>query len=322
MAVETMPNAEPSLPTPTRRRWRWRREQGIPDETIRGIISKIERRSAGVKALYVIFFLVLLLVLLTILIPLYWLFTGSLKGPVEIVQSPPTPWPMHPDWSNFAYVWNAIDWPKTFLVTLILAIGSWLLGTLVAATAAFSFSQIRPRFANFFLFLYMCTLMIPGIVLIIPQYANILDVPIFHWNLINTPFAIWLPGAFGAWGIFIYKIFFDQVPQDLIDCARVEGAKQWTIFWNICLPLIRPAIIVGLIFSFIGEWTGFFWPLLTLQGSWWQPVGLILYLDVAGMDQARQIVGGVFGAIIPFILVAVFQNQIIKSNSAFAGIKG
>ncbi|GHO72127.1 sugar ABC transporter permease [Ktedonobacter sp. SOSP1-52] len=315
-------NDTPTLPVreQPRRRFPW--AAGEQEGNERGLISSIERRNPLVRAGYAGILLLLLIILFTMLFPVYWLFTSALKGPLEIAQNPPTLWPLHLDWSNFAAVWNAVDWLKAVLVTLILALGSWLLGTFVSATAAFSFSQIRPRFANMLLLLFMCTLMIPNIVLLIPQYANILDVPIFHWNLINTPFAIWFTNAFGAWHIFIYKLFFDQVPQDLVDCARLEGAKQWTIFWRLSLPLIKPAIIVGLIFTFISDWTAFIWPLLTLQGSWWQPVSLILYLDVQTMTLPQQIAGGCIGAIVPFVLVAVFQKQIVKSNAAFAGIKG
>ncbi|BCL83715.1 ABC transporter permease [Ktedonobacteria bacterium brp13] len=289
----------------------------------RSLISPIElRNNPVVRVGYSIALVICILLALVVLFPLYWLFSGGFKSLLELLQSPPTFWPVHPQWTNYVIAWLSVDWVGAFRNTLILALGSWLLSTFVSATAAYAFSLLRPKFGNVILFLFMCTLMIPGVVLVIPQYANILDVPLVHWNLIGTPFAIWFPGAFSAWSIFIYKLFFDGVPRDLVDAARLDGAGHWTIFRRICLPLIRPAIVVGLIFSFISDWSSFFWPMLTLTNSNWEPVGLVLYTTVRLEPRPIQIASSAIVTIVPFILVAIFQNQIIKSNAAFAGIKG
>ncbi|GLV55798.1 sugar ABC transporter permease [Dictyobacter sp. S3.2.2.5] len=304
-----------------------RRRGGSPGRTresqVRTLISPIEMRNPKVRIVYYILFAFMLCVLLSTAFPLYWLFTGSLKQPLEMAQIPPTFWPLHPTWQGIQDALTQIDWPRAFFNTVFLSVGSWVLGTLVSTTAAYSFSRLRPRFGNLLLFLFMCTLMVPSIALFITQYATILDVPIFHWNLIGTPFALWFPGAFNAMSIFIYKLFMDTIPTDLVEAARLDGARHWTIFWRICLPLIKPALVVGLIFSFIADWNGFLWPLLTLSRSGWEPIGLALYqYQLSDTTLVDQIAAASLASLVPFILVAIFQNQIIKSNAAFAGMKG
>ena len=108
----------------------------------------------------------------------------------------------------------------------------------------------------------LATLMIPATVLIIPQYVTVIDLPILHWNLLDTPWAIWLPAVANAFNIFLLKRFFDSIPNDLMQAAAIDGAGPLRMLWSIILPMSRPILGVVSIFSVTAVWKDFLWPLL------------------------------------------------------------
>ncbi|HEY0606302.1 MAG TPA: carbohydrate ABC transporter permease, partial [Herpetosiphonaceae bacterium] len=210
-----------------------------------------------------------------------------------------------------------------FRNTLLLALGSWFFQIFVSTTAAFSLSKLKPAFGNAILFLFLSTLMVPSAAYLIPQYLTVVNVPLLNIRLIDTWWAVWLPGAVSAFNIFVLKNFFDEIPADLTDAARIDGANAWQLFTRIVLPLAKPALAVVSIFSVIGAWKDFFWPFLVLTNADLQPIMVALYrLANRSQEPINLVVAALaIASIPPIILFLIFQRQILRGIT-LTGLKG
>lgn len=319
-----IPNAP--VPTPSAQKNWFRRGLPIEEASERTLISPLMLRRPSGRLIYWLVFALLLLSTLITLGPVYWIFSGALKSSIEIFQTPPTLWPIHPQWSNFSNAWNVLNFPLYFSNTLILAVGAIVLQILVSATAAFSLSKLRPQGKNIIQFCFFCTLMVPPVAYLIPQFVNISDLPFIHVSLINSWAGIWLPSAASAFNILVLKSFFDSIPADLTEAALLDGANSWQLFLRIILPLSRPALAVVTIFTVVASWKDFLWPLLVLTDSNLQPLSVAIYRQ-SGINSnyplpfTYLIAGLALASIPPIILFLLFQRQIIRGIS-LTGLKG
>jgi multiple sugar transport system permease protein len=283
------------------------------------------KRPAGRVIYWTVFALLLVLTLVTFG-PLYWMFTSALKTSIEIFQSPPTFWPLHAAWNNYATAWNVLQYPLYFGNTLILAAGAVVLQLLVSATAAFALSKLRPAGKGMIQFVFFSTLMVPPVVYLIPQFVNISSLPLIHVSLINNWAGVWLPEAASALNILILKSFFDTIPTELTDAARLDGANGWQVFSRIMLPLSRPALAVVTIFTVVASWKDFLWPLLVLFNPERQPLSVAIFHE-AGINSTYPVpfnylmAGLVLASIPPILLFLLFQRQIIRGVN-LTGLKG
>jgi multiple sugar transport system permease protein len=306
--------------------WRRSRRKVEEESFERTAVSPLTlKRGTGRTIYWTVFSLLLLFTLITFG-PLYWMFSSALKSSIEIFQSPPTIWPLHPAWSNYTNAWNVLQYPRYFGNTLILAAGAVVLQLLVSATAAFSLSKLQPRGKGVIQFIFFSTLMVPPVVYLIPQFVNISDLPLIHVSLINNWAGVWLPEAASALNILILKSFFDTIPTELTDAARLDGANAWQVFSRIILPLSRPALAVVTIFTVVASWKDFLWPLLVLFNPDVQPLSVAIYNE-AGINSNFPLPfnylmsGLVLASIPPIILFLVFQRQIIRGIN-LTGLKG
>ncbi len=179
------------------------------------------------------FALVVVVFTLVFLGPLYWMVTGGLKSTHEVIQTPPTLYPRHPHPAGYTKAWGDLGLARLLLNTLYYAFGALAFQLVLDVAAAYSLSKLRPVLGNVVLGLMLATLMIPVTVLVVPQYLTVLDVPLVHRNLLNTPWAIWLPSVTNAFNIFLLKRFFDSIPQDLLDAAAIDGARSPRTLWSV-----------------------------------------------------------------------------------------
>ncbi len=294
----------------------WKR--GPTESKNRTLISPVELRNPKIKAIYYLIFLFLVAFSLTMVFPLYWLFTGPMKSPVEFLQVPPTWFPKHFSLDNYIAAWQQFNFVKYFANTMVIAAGSWVTGMLVTVTAAYSLSKLRPAFGNFILFLFFSTIMVPGAMLLVPLYLTVAKVPIIHVSLLQTYWAIWLPGATNGFGIFMMKLFFDAIPKDLTDAANLDGANSiQSLIW-VVLPMAKAAIIVMTIGAIMGSWNDFFWPFLVLTGAedkWPIMVALFTFSGGPGGGGALDmtIAADAIAAIPPLVLFFFLQRHILQS---------
>jgi multiple sugar transport system permease protein len=290
----------------------------------RTLVSEAQRNSRRGKIVYRSVLAGVIIVFTLVFIgPLYFLFTDALKSTQEVITPPPTLYPhqVHP--GNFASAWSQLDVPRMLWNTAYYAIGALVFQLVFDVTAAYSLSKLRPFLGNAVLFLMLATLMIPATVLVVPQYVTVVDLPIFHWDLIGTPEAIWLPSVANAFNIFLLKRFFDSIPREYIDAAEVDGASRLLILRKIVLPISRPIIAVVSIFSLVAVWKDFLWPLLVEYGytPTRETLNVGIWQAATGTPQNLLIAASAMAAVPTIIFFLIFQRNIMAGLTA-GGIRG
>ncbi|WP_113704670.1 carbohydrate ABC transporter permease [Nonomuraea lactucae] len=253
---------------------------------------------------------------LAFVFPLYWMVTGAMKSGPELARMPPTLLPAAPTPDAFAEAWSLFDIGLLLRNTAYYAFGGWLVSMAVDVTAAYALSKLRPVLGNVILGAMLATLMIPPMVVLIPLYVTIVDL-----GLLNNPWGLWLPAAANGFNIFLLKRFFDSIPRELIEAARIDGAGPLRVLWSVVLPVSRPILGVVSIFTIVTSFKDFVWPLLVMTESERMTVGVGLS-QTAGAVPQNVIMGGLVIAGVPTIVVFfLFQRHIMAGLTA-GGIKG
>ena len=278
-------------------------------------------RPAGKRTYWLLVVLVVILFSIVFLGPLYWMVTGGLKSPSEFANIPPTLFPKHIEPGNYKQAWSDLSLGRLLWNTIYYAFGALAFQLVLDILAAFAFSKLRPVGGNIILGMMLGTLMIPSTVLIIPQYVNIIDLPIFHWHMLNTPWAIWLPAVTNAFSILILKRFFDSIPEDLMSAAAIDGAGALRTLWSIILPMSRPIIGVVAIFSITSVWKDFLWPLLAEPGPDVKTLNVGIYAFSGSLSPNIVIAAAVIAAV-PTVLVFLILQKNIMSGLTSGSLKG
>ncbi|MEV6177450.1 carbohydrate ABC transporter permease [Streptomyces sp. NPDC052016] len=253
--------------------------------------------------------------------PLYWMVSSGFKDAQEVVRTPPTlvPGSFAPD--NYTRAWEVMDLAKLLGNTLYYAFGALAFQLVLDVAAAYSLSKLRPVFGKAILAMMLATLMIPATVLVVPQYLTVLDVPVFERNLLNTPWAIWLPSVTNAFNIFLLKRFFDSIPKELLDAAQMDGASPMRTLRSIVLPISRPILGVVSIFAVVGVWKDFLWPMLTLPDPNKQTLNVGIYSLSNGVPVNVLIAALTIASLPTLLIFLVFQRNIMSGLTA-GGLKG
>ncbi len=253
--------------------------------------------------------------------PLYWMATGALKTPEELAQIPPSFFPSKADFGVYAEAWDQLELGLFLRNTLLYAGGAWLFTLGVDVTAAYALSKLRPLLGKAILGLMLATLMIPPMVILLPAYLTVKDLPIFGWDLLNTPWAIWLPAAANGFFVFLLKRFFDSIPTELLEAAEIDGASPVRILWSIVLPVSRPILGVVSILAVVTVWKDFVWPLLVLPETEKMPISVGIASLSAQMPQNVLIAALVIASVPTIIVFFVFQRSIMAGLTA-GSLKG
>jgi multiple sugar transport system permease protein len=204
-------------------------------------------------------------------LPFWIMLVTSLSRPDAVFQLPPSFWPRSPQWGNYArlfqtvpiglYFWNSV------LVSVVTTVGH----VLFSAMAGYAFSRLRFPAKNAVFFVFLMTLMVPPQVNIVPLFFLMKS---FHW--LDTYWALIVPGLSGAFGVFMLRQWFNGLPKELEDAARIDGCNPWQIFRQVALPLAAPALAALAIFAFITSWNSFMWPLIVINSDEMRtfPVGI------------------------------------------------
>jgi multiple sugar transport system permease protein len=290
--------------------------------TDRTLISNAQlNRRSGRRLYWILLALVVVLFTVVFIGPFYWMVTGALKSGAEVAQTPPTLVPKHAEWGNYKDAWNQADLGRLLLNTLWYAFGALAFQLVFDTAAAYALSKLRPFGGKLVLGAMLATLMVPSTVLIIPQYVTVLDLPLVHWNLVDTPWAIWLPAVTNAFSIFLLKRFFDSIPDDLMAAAAIDGASSLRTLWSIILPMSRPILGVVSILTVTGVWKDFLWPLLVEPTAANRTVNVGIYAFSNGLPQNTVIAAAVIAAIPTVVFFLILQKNIIAGLTT-GGIRG
>ncbi|MDQ6670745.1 MAG: carbohydrate ABC transporter permease [Chloroflexota bacterium] len=252
------------------------------------------------------------------LVPFLWMVDTALKPQSEVMSYPPTWIPSHLAWSNFPQAFTFFPFARFLLNTVIVALGATVLQTAIAILAAYSFARLRFRGRDLLFVLYLGTLMIPQQVTIVPLF---LMMRTLGW--IDTFWALILPSAFHALGVFLLRQFFMTIPKELEESAFMDGAGRLRILWQVILPLSRPALATLVLFTFIREWNSFLWPLIATasQDMRTVSVGLTLFVGQYGTEWHLMMAAATV-TLLPVLLVfAVAQRYYIEgiATTGFGG---
>jgi multiple sugar transport system permease protein len=255
------------------------------------------------------------------LFPLYWMVTGGLKSPSEVIATPPSLIPAHPAPHNYVTAWNDLGLGRLILNTLVYAGGALVFQVVFDVAAAYALSKLRPILGNVILFAMLAAMMIPATVLVLPQYLTANSLPFLHTSILNTPWAIWLPSVANGFNIFILKRFFDSVPADLLAAAALDGAGPFRTLWRVVLPISRPIIGVVSIFAAVNVWKDFLWPLLVLSNPSAQTINVGLYHLSQGIPE-DVFIAALAIACVPTIVFFLFFQRNIMAGLTAGGVKG
>src|SRR6185369_7376971 len=266
------------------------------------------RRGAASSALW---YVLLTAIAVITVFPFFWMLTTSLKGPLDPITSvPPQFLPGNPTLVNYEKVLASLPIPRFFFNSVIVSVAVGLLNVLVAALAAYPLAKMRFFGRDAIFYLLLATLIVPAQLTYIPSF--VLAVNTFHYY--DTLPAVILPSLASAFNIFLMRQAFRGVPNDLIDAARVDGAGEWRVWWQILLPIVRPSMAAVAIFTFVTSWNDFLWPSLMLhdRDGMTLPVGLAALQGFFSSD-FRSIAAGVTMTVVPIIIFfMIFQRQFVR----------
>lgn len=264
------------------------------------------------------YFILTILAGITVL-PFVWTLSTSLKSPSEpVFSNPPKFIPENITFQNFIDVWNTLPIPQYLWNSVIITFFGVVLPLLFASLAGFALARINFKGNKFIFILIVATMMIPVEASMIPIYLIISEL-----NLIGTYTGVILPGAVNAFGIFLMRQAFKNIPKEVEESAIIDGANVFQIWWRVLLPMTKPVLATLTILSFIAAWNSFLWPLLILKDSSMYPITLGLYrLESAFAANTRQVATGTIIALIPILIVFLSLQRHFIDSSSSGSVKG
>ena len=266
----------------------------------------------------VLTYLVLTAALIATLIPFAWMFLGSVKTQQELLQRPPTWWPETFTWQNFEAWFGRLQIQTFFGNSVIVAVFT-VLGTLLfCSMVGYALAKLEFPGKRLVFVLVLLTLMVPGVVTFIPLF-----VVVSQLGLVNTYPALILPFLAGPLGVFLMRQFIAEIPDALIEAARIDGASELRIFTGIVLPLCGPPLATLAILTFLGSWNNFLWPLVVAQSEdmYTLPVALSLYSVGQNATNYGVLLAGSVLVITPILLLFVALQRYFIQGIAMTGVK-
>ncbi len=263
--------------------------------------------------------LVMFVASVIVLAPIVWTISTSLRTPAQSFSVPPQWLPIHPDFSNYQEVFTRIPfWHQifnSFLVTASIVIGQLI----TASMAGYAFAHLQFPGKTVLFWLVMATMMIPLQATIIPVFVLISKL-----NLNDTLASLILPALPTAFGTFLLRQYFLQIPKEFEEAALIDGASLWHIFTSVYMPLVAPGLAVLAVLSFNGYWNEFFRPLIFMVTSekFTIPLGLNDLKGYMMTGSISIVLAGIVLSIIPVVLVYIFGQRALIEGIMTGGLKG
>jgi multiple sugar transport system permease protein len=281
--------------------------------------DRVSSGGAGVSILSrAVLYVVLLFFALFFMLPLLWMFITAIKPLQEWVQ--PNWIPANPTLDNFRSIFRDPTVPalRWFMNSLAIATIFTLIVLTIDALAAYAYARMDFPGRNILFGLLLATLVMPGIMFLIPNYLTI-----NYLNLLDSYAGVMAPGLAGVFGVFFLRQFFQGIPKELEEAAIVDGASTWTTFFRVSLPLAKGGLATLGVITFMTSWNDFLWPLLVLNSRTMQtlPVGLATLQGQFTFDYGKLMAGAAVTAI-PVLIIYIFLQRYIVQSVAMTGLKG
>lgn len=253
--------------------------------------------------------------------PFLWMVSTSFKGQVEVYQFPPRWIPKHWLWSNYTEAFTILPFGRFFLNSAVIALSSMVGTVLSCSVVAYAFARLRAPGRDALFMVLLATMMLPGQVTIIPVYITFR-----YLGWINTFKPLIVPSFFaGAFSVFLLRQFLMSIPAELDDAARIDGAGVLGVFFRILVPMSKPALATVAIFSFMGDWSSFFGPLLYLNSKdkMTVPVAISFFRKTeSGSGNMAYMMAVSVLALIPPVLIFFFAQRYFIQGIVVTGLKG
>jgi|SRR5690554_1202238 len=263
-------------------------------------------------------FVLLLLAAGAAILPLYWMIVTALQQPTLTVTFPPEWFPSNPTLINFERFFarqGVLRWTAN---SLIVAVAVTMIQIMTSAMAGYAFAKKKFPGSNFMFYLYIASMMVPGQVTLVPLFMVMNAL-----NLQNTYAGLILPAIAGPFGVFLMKQFISTLPTELMEAAIIDGCSELQTFGQVILPLAKPGLAVLGIFTFMGQWNEFLWPLIITNSAHMRtlPVGLALLQEELPMQYGLLMAGATYAAIPMITIFFMFQRYFLKGVTVGA-LKG
>ena len=290
--------------------------KGKKPEANNGLIRDFDLRQKPVRLFYVLILLTGIVIAIAGIAPLVWLVLSGFKDLREFVREPSI-FPKSFNFNNYLATWNDLRFVRYYRNSLISVIGSVVSAVFFNGLLGYALSKIKPAGSKIVYTLVMWGLLIPATVSIVPLFINISRI-----GLTGSFVPLWLSIGANAFYVILFKNFFDDLPQSLIEVARIDGANDFTIFCRIAVPLSQAIIMVIIIYSINAAWSDFLLPYLTLKGTGLETVMVRLFQFRGSRANDIEILRGIaFAVLPPIVLFIIFQKK-ITTISLQSGIKG
>ena len=272
-----------------------------------------------IKPVTVIELLIMFALAFIFIMPFFWTVITSLKAPDEILTWPPTFFPEKPIFQNYIDVVTKIDIFRMFFNSAYIALVTAVGQVFFCSLAGYAFAKLEFKGREILFKIYLSTMMVPVMILLIPRYVIMSEL---GW--VDTHAAVILPFTFGsAFGVFLMRQFYMTLPEQLKEAAIIDGAKQPQILFRVYMPLTKPIVSTLFVFSFMGSWNDFLWPLITLQSQELKtlPIGLASFQSLYGVQYNLLMAGAVI-SVLPVLIVFLFAQRQLIEGIALSGVKG
>jgi sn-glycerol 3-phosphate transport system permease protein len=259
-----------------------------------------------------------LLVVLFFAFPFFWMISTAFKTLSETLQYPPKMLPGSLRWENFVYVFQKISIGTYLKNSIIVAVAVVLLQYLIIVPAAYSLSRYQYKMKPIVFGLVLMGLMIPQQITFLPVYFMFCKM-----HIVNSYVALVIPFISNPFGIFLLRQYFMQVPQEVIEAAKLDDASNVKIMFKIMMPMAKPALITVGLLMFISNWNSYFWPLIMTSSDSLRtlPIGIALLKDADAMVRWNYIMAGNLILVLPILGIYIIASKKIRNAFVYSGIK-
>lgn len=267
------------------------------------------------SAIGIVFKAVLILVFV---FPFFWMISVALQTEAEISSSPLTLLPAVPQWMNFITAWQRGPFLLYLKNSLTIIVCVITLQMVIMVPAAYAFAKYEFKGKKLMFGLVLIAFMTPGQITFLPIYQMMSD-----WGLMNSLMPQILPFMSNAFGIFLLRQYFMQIPDELIEAAKLDNAGALKIVYKLMLPMAKPAMSTIVLFSFVSHWNDYFWPLVMTQSTAVRPltIGIAMLKNTEGVTNWNIIMAGNLILVLPILIVYVLCSKSIIKSFAYSGIK-
>ncbi|MCD8014297.1 MAG: carbohydrate ABC transporter permease [Lachnospiraceae bacterium] len=280
--------------------------------------EKLHSKTASNRIMMTIIYIVLILLAFLMLIPFVWMLSASLKMNKDVFAFPIEWIPSNPRWRNYVDIWTKIPLLTFIKNSAKLTIIVTLLQLFTSSFAAYAFAKLEFKGRDVLFLGYIATIAVPWQAYMVPQFMMMRS-----WHLNNTHLAIICLQAFSAFGVFLMKQFYEGVPDELCEAARIDGLSEYGIWMRIMLPLSKPALSTLTIFTFVNTWNDFLGPLIYLTKTELKTIqiGLRMFISQYSAEYGLIMAASII-ALIPVLIIFLSLQKYFVQGVASTGIKG